>query len=316
MMKSIHYWGLSLLIVASLVLIFQNQDRLWNSLLENGLVKAPTYQKVHPMVQKANEAARKGLLETELRAMEGIAEVLKDNPEVFYRVGLLNLKLDHPEEAIDALRKAAGHLPESPSVWGQLGLAYLDVKDYQNTIKAWERASTLEPDDGNLSYLARLTAEDLATLDTADLSRFIPYELPQTGPAMLQELSFQAKALRFNKGLSIIFYFTLMGLIISFGLFKVASSARTPEKRAERRFMQSAAYQIGEKSFLVAAATKIFFVLFALYTLLYTSVKTNLFFKKYVLCPENLWALVREDSVFFALFALGAVVLWFAKKRS
>lgn len=96
-------------------------------------------------------------------------ELDKDNPELYYFVGLLQNKLAEFEKAEEAFGKAIELEPENEKYYFYLGVIYEKMKMYSKSIEAMKKALEIKQNHPNaLNYLGYLYAEQSVNLDKAE----------------------------------------------------------------------------------------------------------------------------------------------------
>ena len=74
---------------------------------------------------------------------ERAVRLMPDDPAVFNALGIMLIRRDRTDEAIDAFRKAVSLAPESPEAHYNLGLAYFSARDYEKSADAARNAYRL-----------------------------------------------------------------------------------------------------------------------------------------------------------------------------
>ncbi|MBD3165126.1 tetratricopeptide repeat protein [bacterium] len=69
-----------------------------------------------------------------------------------YNMGVMRLKINHPQSALRSLRKAAQLEPGDASTWLAMGQAYDLLEEYENAAGAYRKSLTLEPRQPDLYF--------------------------------------------------------------------------------------------------------------------------------------------------------------------
>jgi tetratricopeptide (TPR) repeat protein len=86
-----------------------------------------------------------GRLDQALARLDGVVELMPEDPQVRYLRGRANLALNETALAVDDLSFAANKLPDQPEVFYALAMALDATKKSGDALKAAERAETLAP---------------------------------------------------------------------------------------------------------------------------------------------------------------------------
>ena len=133
---------------------------------------------------------------------EGAGKVLVDavkrrpqSPRILVAMSLLHLELGYPDRARIGYEKARAIDPESPMVWKLLGRIQNGEGHYEDAVKSFEHAATLDPKDAQVPLFMGMALARIEGRTDQALATFLhALELDPT----LTEARFQAAAIYFQ----------------------------------------------------------------------------------------------------------------------
>ena len=74
------------------------------------------------------------------------------NAQSLAYLGDIELKMNHPEKALELLTKALANKNDIRIAYADLGAIYMDQKKYDDALRAFERAVKLDPDQPDMHF--------------------------------------------------------------------------------------------------------------------------------------------------------------------
>lgn len=122
---------------------------LWSGDLEAATRSLARYVDRHPgdleaVIALASAYEARGELETARRVLEAARDQLGSEPRLLHHLGRLALRRGNAGAAVDALREAVGHQPQSPRLLADLTTALAAEGRFAEAAQAAQRRSTVE----------------------------------------------------------------------------------------------------------------------------------------------------------------------------
>ena len=174
------------LAVAYLVLLQSVPDSTLQAKAQRAAARAAALDPGRPEVGRA--LARYSIVRSDPEGAIAALGSAPDDAEGLMLMGVAMLTLGRPEEAVASLRRAEALDPKSPEIPVDLSFALADLGQYEESIRAGERALALAPD--NLTaYSSQANAHLLWRADTADARRVLERAVAALGVARAVRLA-------------------------------------------------------------------------------------------------------------------------------
>ncbi len=119
-----------------------------------------------------NSIKQKGSGDTNLYHMGTKTVTIEDSWETHYNEGQELYYKGNYEKAVSELKKARDLKPDDSKIYFVLGASYLKLKDRKNTIKMWEKALSLSPDDKMIKeLLTKIKKKKNPSIKTESISK-------------------------------------------------------------------------------------------------------------------------------------------------
>lgn len=115
-----------------------DQTELGTSALKKAIEVFPIYFNALELL--GTEYVKAGQFQEALPILAQALEVNRRAPKSLYAQGVAQLKLDHPNDAVESLKKAAELDPQNANVPMMLGLAYRALRDFKSSETAFKKA--------------------------------------------------------------------------------------------------------------------------------------------------------------------------------
>lgn len=133
-------WKDNISLYESGVISAPNSTRTWSALGTSYRVQAETSQYASEKQSLFNEA---------LRSYQKSVDILDDNFESWYNMGVVYNQLGSPENALLTFRKTVSISPTYANAWNNIGVHYFNKNLYDSAQVNFQRAYDINPDDGN-----------------------------------------------------------------------------------------------------------------------------------------------------------------------
>lgn len=134
-------WKDNLSLYESGVVSAPNSTRTWSALGTSYRIKAETSQ--YP-------SERQSLFNEALRCYSKSVEILDDNFESWYNMGVVYNQLGATDNALATFRKTVSISPNYANAWNNIGVHYFGIAQYDSAQVNFQRAYDLAPDDANV----------------------------------------------------------------------------------------------------------------------------------------------------------------------
>jgi tetratricopeptide (TPR) repeat protein len=111
------------------------------------------------------------------------------NAHGFETLGMVELRLQRPQQAVEHLRQALAIKDDLPIAWNTLGVALYQIEGPAAAVEAWQRSVTLDPKQFDALYNLGLVAANLGRRAEARkaLRQFVDTAPPQRFAADIQK---------------------------------------------------------------------------------------------------------------------------------